>query len=76
MEEYAPTSEVSSEFRVRELPEKISTNLDLQEVIPSNAFVVHLMVGVIRIATALILNECKPTSSVNEIRVDFNLELG
>lgn len=46
------------------------TNLDLQQVIPTNALVVHLMVGVICVATALILNECEPTLCVNDIRAD------
>jgi len=36
--------------------------LDLQEVVPTNALVVHLMVGFICITTALILNEGKETA--------------
>jgi hypothetical protein len=33
--------------------------LDLQQIIPSNPLVVHFMVGIIRITTAFILDECK-----------------
>jgi hypothetical protein len=49
--------------------------LNLQQIIMSNALVVHFMIGIIGIPTALIFNECKPTSSVNDIRVDFNGEM-
>jgi hypothetical protein len=37
------------------------TYLDLQEIIPTNTLVMHLMVGIICISAALIFNECKST---------------
>jgi len=38
-------------------------HLDLQDVVTANALVVHIMVGFIRVATVLILNEREPTHS-------------
>jgi len=35
------------------------THLDLQQVVAANALVVHLVVRVIGIATALVLNKCE-----------------
>ena len=38
------------------------TYLDLQEIVTADALVVHLMVRIIGIATALVLDECKTAS--------------
>ena len=43
--------------------------LDLQQIISTDAFVVHLMVSIICITTALILNKGESTFRVNNIRV-------
>lgn len=60
---------IISEWRAGQSPGKVSTHLDLQEVIPTNALVVHLVIGVIRITAALVLDKCKPTSCVNELEL-------
>ena len=54
----------------------MKTYFNLQQVIAANTLVVHFMVGIIGITTGLILNEGKPASSVNDIRVVTNRMLG
>ena len=49
--------------------EREMANLDLQQIISTDAFVMHLMVSIIRIATALIFNKGESTFRVNDIRV-------
>lgn len=50
----------------------MTTYFNLQQVISTNTLVVHFMVGIIGIATGLILNEGEPTLRVNYIRVVAN----
>ena len=66
---YGPTAYISIEV---ELCTSETTYLNLQEVITPDTLVVHLVVSVIRVATALILNECEPTIRVNEISNERN----
>jgi hypothetical protein len=70
MEEFGPTIDFISLTKQWALIIMRMSYLNLQQVIPTDALVVHLVVGVIRITTTLILNEGKPTFSVNDIRVD------
>jgi hypothetical protein len=39
--------------------------LDLQQVVPTDALVVHLVVSVICVTTALVLNECEAKKGVS-----------
>ena len=48
------------------------TYLNLQHVVTTDTLIVHLMVGIICITAMFVLNESKPTSSVNDIRVATN----
>lgn len=52
------------------------TDLDLQKIISTNALIVHLVVSVIGIATALILNECKPVYRVSDSSANYRANLG
>lgn len=61
-----PTMEVVSLWT--KLGSAIKTYLDLQEIITSDTLVMHLVVGIIGIATALVFNKSEPTFRVNEIR--------
>jgi hypothetical protein len=49
--------------------------LDLQQIIPSNSLVVHFMVGIICITTALILDESKAAllSAEEDHKVDWKV---
>jgi hypothetical protein len=68
MAEYEPTILRSVEF-LRGCNLKIIAYLDLQQIVTANAFVVHFVISIISITTALILNEGESTFSVNDIRV-------
>ena len=55
MEEFGPTTVMSiSPFHLLLI---FSTHLDLQQVVTANALVVHLIVSIVGITTALVLNE-------------------
>ena len=47
--------------------------LNLQDIVTIKTLVMHFVICIICIASALILNKSEPASSVNYIRVDFKM---
>jgi hypothetical protein len=46
---------------------RAKTYLNLQEIIPANTLVVHLMVGIVGITAAFVLNKSEPGERVRDL---------
>jgi hypothetical protein len=62
MEEYEPTMMTVNNGRCK--LGSSNTDLNLQKIVTADTLVVHLMVGIISIATALVLDKCEAAWSV------------
>ena len=53
----------SAEQNKQQSSARARSHLDLQDVVTTNTLVVHVVIGIVGIATVLILNKCKPVTA-------------